>query len=506
MASMTLPSGVQQGEQQPRVRHVPDFVTSAGQETIELAESCGLDLDPWQQLVLDGALGERADGTWSAFEVGLEVSRQNGKGGILEARELAGLFLFGDRLIVHSAHLFETSMEHMERILRLIEENPDLDRGVKRVSRAHGQEGITLTSKYGGHRLKFKTRTKGGGRGLSGDLVVFDEAMEISEASVSALMPTLSARPNPQLWYTGSAVDQLVHANGLVFTRIRNRGHAGNDPSLAWFEWSVDPDVYNADPPAVAQDRRYWAVANPAMGIRITSEYIANEQRSLDARGFATERLGVGDWPDLSEGADQVIASSTWEGLADPRSVIVGPVAFAVDTTPERDWTSIAAAGLREDGRWHVEITGGDELDHRPGTRWVVSRLLEMVEAWGPCAVMIDGRSPAASLIPELEQAGLRVAGDVPDDDHLIVKAASGDLAQACGSFYDKATADQLRHLGQGLLGDALAHAKKRSLNDAWAWARKSGGDISPLVAVTLALHGFVLYGDRDSPTPFFLT
>jgi hypothetical protein len=54
---------------------------------------------------------ERADGKWAAFEVGLNVARQNGKGSILEARELAGLFLLGERLIIHSAHEFATSLE-----------------------------------------------------------------------------------------------------------------------------------------------------------------------------------------------------------------------------------------------------------------------------------------------------------------------------------------------------------------------------------------------------------
>jgi hypothetical protein len=66
-------------------------------------------LDPWQRFVLDRALGESKDGKWSAFEVGLVVPRQNGKGSILEARELAGLFLFDERLILHSAHEFETA-------------------------------------------------------------------------------------------------------------------------------------------------------------------------------------------------------------------------------------------------------------------------------------------------------------------------------------------------------------------------------------------------------------
>ena len=64
----------------------------------------GLHLDPWQQLVLEGACGERADGKWSAFEVAVISPRQNGKNGILEAREIAGLCLFGEQLILHSAH------------------------------------------------------------------------------------------------------------------------------------------------------------------------------------------------------------------------------------------------------------------------------------------------------------------------------------------------------------------------------------------------------------------
>jgi hypothetical protein len=79
------------GRQTPRVCSVPPYVSSAGREAVELAALAGLELDEWQAFVLEHALGERADGRWAAFEVGVLVPRQNGKGGILEARELAGL-------------------------------------------------------------------------------------------------------------------------------------------------------------------------------------------------------------------------------------------------------------------------------------------------------------------------------------------------------------------------------------------------------------------------------
>ena len=70
----------------------------------------GLELDPWQRYVLDVALRVRPDDRWAAFEVALIVARQNGKGAVLEARELAGLFLDlpDEKLILHSAHEFKT--------------------------------------------------------------------------------------------------------------------------------------------------------------------------------------------------------------------------------------------------------------------------------------------------------------------------------------------------------------------------------------------------------------
>src|SRR5690606_41534524 len=54
---------------------------------------------------------------------------------------------------------------------------------VKTVRRSHGQEGIYLRN---GQRLRYKTRTKGGGRGFSADCVILDEAMVLPEAFIGA--------------------------------------------------------------------------------------------------------------------------------------------------------------------------------------------------------------------------------------------------------------------------------------------------------------------------------
>ncbi len=193
---------------------------------MEVCELAGLHLDPWQAYVLREALGEREDGQWAAREVGLVVPRQNGKGGILEARELAALFVLGERLIVHSAHQFDTSLEAFRRLRELIEDTPALSKRLKPrgIKNSHGEEGIELK---GGQRVRFRTRTKGGGRGFAADCLILDEAMILPTTAHGALMPTLSARPNPQVWYTGSAVDREVHEHGEVFARVRARPQAG---------------------------------------------------------------------------------------------------------------------------------------------------------------------------------------------------------------------------------------------------------------------------------------
>ena len=225
---MTSATAVLVGSQVPRYLLVPRAKSSAGPEAVELAASAGLELDPWQSLVLEGALAEAPDGRWAAKEVGLIVPRQNGKGGILEARELAGLFLFGEMLILHSAHEFKTAVEAFRRVLSLIQNTPDLDRRVQRVSTSHGEEGVEL---IGGQRLRFVARSTGSGRGFTGDCVILDEAYNLSPAVIAALLPTMAAVRNPQLWYTSSA--PLPRSESDTLRRLCKRGREGAREAMA---------------------------------------------------------------------------------------------------------------------------------------------------------------------------------------------------------------------------------------------------------------------------------
>ena len=434
-------------------------------------------LDDWQAFVLTGASNRRADGKFAALEVGLNVARQNGKGEIEIARELLGLYKWREELIIHSAHQFDTSMEAFDRLHDVIDSNPALKSEVKSVSRAHGAEGIRLKS---GPRIRFRTRTKSGGRGFSCVCLVLDEAMILPESFHGALFPMLSAKSqegNPQVWYAGSAVDQIVHEYGVVFARIRERGHTGTDPSLAYFEWSADwPSLDEIEDPL---DPERVAQANPGLGIRISFEHVTHEQRTMGAREFAVERLGVGDWPRTDGLGQAVIDYESWKALTDEKSTASGPLFFAWDVSPDRLRSSISVASRIAADSYHVEL-----VERRPGTGWIAARIAELDEKYHPDGVLCDGVGPAASLIHEIEALGVNVEA-----------LDTQNYAQACASMFDCVERRTLRHLGQPELAAAIRGAVKRPLGDAWAWSRKNSSiDITPLVSCTLALWGAVQY------------
>src|SRR5690606_12645260 len=152
--------------------------------------------------VITHSLGERPDGKYAAFEVCALVPRQNGKGAILEARELAGLFLLDEKLILHSAHEFKTAQEAFRRVLYHVEHNAILQKRVRRVRTSHGEEGIELKS---GGRRRFVARSPGPGRGFRGVGVVLAEADNLARGATGALLPTLSAGPTPQSRSSSSA-------------------------------------------------------------------------------------------------------------------------------------------------------------------------------------------------------------------------------------------------------------------------------------------------------------
>jgi hypothetical protein len=497
---------------------------SQSADLIEWGASVGYELDDWQEWLLTEGCGTRPDGRWSAFEVMAILSRQNGKNQDLEVRELGGLFVLGERLVIHTAHEFKASVEHFRRVRDTVDSYDGLRRRVKSVTTSHGDEAIELrpvpTLIFGpgakrirrsvSARLRFLARSRGSGRSFTADCVVYDEAMILSDEQVGASMPTMSAVPNPQMWYTASA----GYADSTQLAMVRRRMIKGGDASLMGAEWSIDAhrDTCPRDEARGRRSNRFiicrrhddrddprsWAKANPAFGVRISGRHIAQELNAMSPATFDRERLGVGDWP-AEDDTWSVVTQAQWDAcaMADPGGA-TRPVCFAVDVAADMKSACIAAAwekvaayqfrdkltgvvvGGRDRSGIVIEIPKGCS---REGTDWVVPRLLELRRAWRPLGICFPKNGPAAALVDAAVNAGLDVT-----------PASSADEAAAFALMVTGITEVPQRviHMGRDEapeLWSAMAGAETRDVGDGGTtWSRRdSEASVAPVTAGTLA-------------------
>lgn len=476
------------GDQIPPNCWVPEYVRSRGDKAIKWLNAVGIHLDPWQQFCLREMLGEKANGKWSAKEVVLLTPRQNGKTLVAEARELVGLFLFGEKLIIHSAQLFPTAHESYLRMCSLINASPGLKKYVHKMRSGNNNVGIELRSDddvpahIRGSRLLYMARGKDQSRGFSGDLVVLDEAYNLDPDAVGAMIPALSARPNPQVIYTSSTGDD----ESTVLLKVRDRG-LNNEPGVALFEWCADKG-------ANANDRDQWYKANPALGIRIDEDFVVMELGALEPKMFARERLGL--WADNS--LRSPIDPDVWAALCEcggvshaehkgqPQSQITSRCVVAVDASPDRAMATIALAGYTEDGRKQVEVESSGA-----GISWCVEALNELFSSSvnpPPLAVCVQAGARAGALIPELEALGIEV-----------IPFGTREILSSTGFFYDSVTDKSLVHLGDSTLAVGLSGARQYNIGgkvgddeyNGWGWTRSDTTvDITGVCAITYALWG----------------
>ena len=476
--------------QQPAYLWVPEHASSAGGEVSEFAESVGLPMDEEQQMCLDAMYAETPDGQWASTEDGIICSRQNLKTHLFKGSSLADVFLFDASLVVCTAHLFATTQE-MFRDLDAIVTNYDvLRRRVKKISRENGNEGIEL---LGNRRILFKARTKTGGRGLTGDVVYFDEAFALSASELGSVIPALSAKSitgQPKIRYGSSA----GHAHSAVLRALRDRGRAGNDTRLAYVEFCAERrscandkcDHLYGTPGCVLDDEELWEQANPALDRRISRDFVRVERRTLPPDEFMRERLG---WWEDPEESNEGLSFDAWSACADLRSKTADEVVFAIAVAKDLSWTAIGVAGLRPDGLPHVEV-----VDYRRGTDWVAGRAKELVDGYD-AALVVEERGPRSTIADELAELGLEP-----------MEAKPNDVVDACGLLEDRVLRRGLRQIGQPELDTAVRGARRRQVGEGWMFARKASlVEISPAISVTLALWGLSQLGDLSGDPDFFI-
>lgn len=462
----------------------PVYVETFGPEVADIAALAGFAPDEAQTQILDLTFAIGPNGKSAAFEIDLIGPRQNFKTGVILQMELGWLFVTEERRIVHSAHELDTTEEAFNDLAKLIEDTPSLSRHLaptrgerQGISEGNGRWAILLAT---GQKVKYKARTKNAGRGLSGDKVVLDEGFALIPSHMGALLPTLSARPNPQVVVASSA----CKLESAVLRDIRDRGRAGSSPRQAYVEYGdrrawtgcQDPKCTHAKTAVgcAADDEARWAEIMPALGGRVSVETIRAQRQAVPPEEFIREFMVWHDDPIGEDEEPAAINTRRWGKLVNPKAKKPdGEVVLAVDVNPARTLASIGLAGEGRKGRTLVMVKTV------AGTAGVVPELRRLLKKNDDVAEIVLTPGQAAALMPELLKADLGVE---------ISLLTSSELGQACAATQEAVKRKLLEHTGQKALDDAVAAARVRTVNEVQLFDRKNFDDeISPVVAISAA-------------------
>ncbi len=408
----------------------------------------------WQQMVLEVALELLADGTLAYREVIVTVERQQGKTTLVLGVSVHRAAFWKRR--TRTYYSAQTGQDGRQKVtddwVPVIEASP-LAEHVK-VRRGTDQVSLTYPN---GSRLDVMASSEHSGHGKVVDLAIIDEAFsDVDDRREQAMIPAMMTRPDAQLWVVSTAGTEA----SAYLKRKVDAGRAavaeGLDRGLCYFEWSAEPDAPIDDPAT-------WRSCMPALGVMVPESTVASALRTMPEGEF--RRAFLNQW---TIGDEAVIPSSTWNAVcnagveADRATSCLG-----LDVTPDRSSASIVAC----DGSSRAEV-----VDVRPGVAWVVGRVSELAARYGS-PVAVDLRGPAASLVDELEAAGVN-----------LQKYAAAEMAGATARLYDAIADRKLSIRSHDALNRAREGARKRVSGDQWYWARSGSNiDISPLVALTLA-------------------
>jgi hypothetical protein len=468
------------GSQRPRLHRIPARAGSLGDEALDLWYLAGKRSDPWQELSVDSVFSIDENGRWVCTEHGELVARQNGKGDILSPVDLAHLYLWpkpdGEpKTIVHTAHQFKTAREAFLKLRRVITSSAVLMGEITRISTAHGEEGFELAN---GNRLLYLARSANSGVGFTVDVLVCDEAQQMSQAALDALLPTMSAVENTQIIFTGTVPDELNDSE--VWEGVRDRGRSGSDPRTGWIEFSPEG---SDDPDRAAKidihDERNIVAANPGMGYRpgLTRETVEDEISRLSPDSVRRLRLSV--WPNrrpveavkLSE-----LDLEVWKRHTRADAAVTGDgVVLSLALGRGGGYGTIGAAVRLDSDTIAVE-----HLHTERGTRWIAPMLKELKAQYGNALVVLDSKN-AAAVISALDSAKVKYLAMNLDE-----------IAAAHTLFIEHVNAGLVPHIEQPEVTKSLELATTRNIGRAGVTWEQSDPTkpVSMAQAVTWALWG----------------
>ena len=453
------------GSQEPTRLVMPKHVDSEWQDCHAINAAGGIDMLEWQDGIMECWLATNSLGRWAATTCGGSLARQNGKSlGLVVPRANYGMVMLGEE-VIYTSHLQKTSTETFETIATFFD-GKALKKYVKDIKTALGREQVILKN---GGRIKFLARTRNGGRGQHGDLLIFDEALELTEDSQASFLPAISASRNPQVIYISSP--PTPNSPGTVFRTIRDRALNGESERISWFEWSVDEigDV---------RDKARWYATNPSLGILIQESTVESEVEQMDADTFARERLGW--WSSTDSKREPVIDPSDWGAckVDDPKRE--GLLAYAVKFSPDGATGAVAACYKPTDGKPFVYVVESRSL--ASGMSWFVDELVKRKDK--AAQIVIDGQGNAQALNDLLLEGGVPIKA--------IIRPTTGDAIAAFALLANAVKEKQITHYGQPALDDSATKTRRRRIGTRGGWGFESTdeADATLIEACALAYWG----------------
>lgn len=459
------------GNQEPRIKVEPHRIMTDGADAALLMATYGVELDPWQQIVIDSWLGRDEKGSYNVTSAGLSLPRQNGKNVCLEAREFYGMVINGEK-VLHTAHQVRTSKKSFRRLAAMFTDkrHPEITDLVKNIRYTNGEEAIELDN---GGQIEFSARSRQAARGFDGiSLVVYDEAQELMEEQVEAIMATLSASATGtrQIIYAGTP--PYPNCPGDVFKRRRTVSMESPGGHDAWHEWGIDSQPIDK---IDVTDKKLWYMSNPALGIRLDEDFTQEEQNTMSADGFARERLGW--WPPMIERrSDYAIPLDLWNAAASEEVKPEGKTAFGVKFSADGTDVVICGAVVPKVGPARIEM-----IERRPtgfGTQWLADFINARYDS--ASCVVIDGKNGVDVLIDKITPTW-RMKG-------TVVRPRATDMIAAVSLLMDSLTEQSVTwYAKQEALKESATTSVKRPISGGWGFG---GEDSTPIEACALALWG----------------